>query len=253
MADDILRDLTQLRQYGSRLQELLGEMQRAAPQRSEGTDPSGMVRAVLGPDGLPETIRVSGYWKEKLSPDAFAAAVAGACQAATVRRGEEWAGVLARTSWQERLAELDTTPGASPAAGAAEPDPVPSAYRRGNGAPPRRLDTLAEEAISLNNSVMPVNVPAPPSGASRNRSGTLEITLSPGGQVSCRADPRWVAQQTGAQLSTALSEVLAMARERLATARAQAVAAVPDVRGRAESLMQELIAAMYDPERLRER
>ena len=253
MDDGILHDLAQLRQYGSRLAELLDEMQRAAPQRSEGTDPSGMIRAILGPDGLPESIRVSGYWKEKLPPDAFAAAVAGACQAATGRRGQDWADVLTRTGWQERMSQLDAGPGGQPAAPAAEPDPVPPAYRRGNGAPPRRLDTLAEESISLMDTVMRADVPASPSGAGRNRSGTLEITLSPGGQVSCRADQRWVAQQSGAQLSTALSEVLATARDRLATATAAVSAAVPDVGGRAESLMQELIGAMYDPERLRER
>lgn len=252
MDEDILHDLAQLRQYGNRLQELLGEMQQAAPQRSEGTDPSGMVRAVLGPDGLPESIRVSGYWKEKLPPDAFAAAVAGACQAATARRGQDWADVLTRTRWQERLSELDDD-GTFPGGRAAEPDPVPPAYRRGNGGPPRRLDTLAEESISLMGTVMRAEVPAPPSGAGRNRSGTLELTLSPGGQISCRADPRWVAQQTGAQLSTALSEVLGAARDRLASAAAEVSAAVPDVGGRAESLMAELIAAMYDPERLQER
>jgi hypothetical protein len=253
MAEDILRDLAQLRQYGSRLQELLGEMQQAAPHRSEGTDPSGMVRAVLGPDGLPESIRVSGYWKEKLPPDAFAAAVAGACQAATVRRGQDWAEVLERAGWQQRLSRLDAGPGAQPAAPAPEPDPVPAAYRRGNGRPPRRLDALAEESISLLDGVMRAEVPPAPSGAGRNRGGTLEISLSPGGQVACRADPRWVAQQTGAQLSTVLSEILAGARDRLATATAAATAAAPDVGGRAESLIQELLGVMQDPERLQER
>lgn len=252
MDDDILHDLARLQRYGSRLAELMGEMQRAAPQRSEGTDPSGMIRAVFGPDGLPESIRVSPYWKEKLQPGMFGAAVEGACQAAVARRGQDWADVLARTSWQERLGQLDAGPG--PVAPAAEPDPVPPAYRRANGGPPRRLDTLAEESISLMDSVMRAEVPtAEPRGTGGNRSGTLEISLSPGGQVSCRADPRWVAQQSGAQLSTALSEVLASARNRLAAATTAVTAAVPGAGGRADSLMQELLAAISDPERLRER
>jgi hypothetical protein len=64
--EEILRDLARLRRAGTMLQELMTEVQRAAPERSEGTDPTGMVRAVLGPDGLPESIQVSSYWKEKL-------------------------------------------------------------------------------------------------------------------------------------------------------------------------------------------
>src|SRR5579875_80010 len=117
--DEILRDLARLRRTGAMLQELMGELQQAAPERSEGADSTGTVRAVLGPDGLPESIRVSSYWKEKLT---------AACQAAMQRRGADWADVLQRSGWQQRLEEMDTD-----AAGAVEVDvnPVPPAYRTG--------------------------------------------------------------------------------------------------------------------------
>jgi hypothetical protein len=253
--DEILRDLARLRRYGGGLQDLLGELQRMAPERSEGTDPSGAVRAVLGPDGLPETIRVSPYWKEKTQADAFGEAVTGACLAAMRQRGAQWSESMRRSGWQERLDQLDTGTGGAGAGGAAaeaDPDPVPAAFRRANGAPPRPLDVLAEESISLLDAALRP-VPAPrPAGAGTNRGGTLEISLSADGQVSCRADARWVQQQSGAQLSTALSDALAAARDRLAAAASTQV--VSGVAGaKAEGLLQEILAVLGDPQRLADR
>jgi hypothetical protein len=96
-------------------------------------------------------------------------------------------------------------------------------------------------------------VPAPrPAGAGTNRGGTLEISLSADGQVSCRADARWVQQQSGAQLSAALSDALAAARDRLAAAASTQV--VSGVAGaKAEGLLQEILAVLGDPQRLADR
>ncbi len=246
--DEILRDLARLRRYGGGLQDLLGELQRMAPERSEGTDPSGAVRAVLGPDGLPETIRVSPYWKEKTPAEAFGEAVTAACLAAIRQRGAQWAETMRRSGWQERLDRLDTDPDD---AATGDPDPVPAAFRRANQAPSRPLDVLAEESITLLDAAMRP-VPAPqPSAAGTNRGGTLEITLSAGGQVSCRADARWVSQQSGAQLSAALTDALAAARDRLtAAASTQVVSGVSGAK--AEGLLQEILAVLADPQRLAE-
>ncbi len=262
--EEILRDLARLRRYGSGLQNLLGELQRMAPGRSEGTDPSGAVRATLGPDGLPETIRVSPYWKEKTQSGAFGEAVTAACLAAMRQRGADWSETMRRTGWQERLDRLDTEAGPGDAgpggagtngggtAGAGDADPVPPAFRRPNGAAPRPLDVLAEESISLLDAALRP-VPAPrPGGTGSNRAGTLEISLSAGGQVSCRADPRWVSQQSGAQLSAALSDALAAARDRLAAAASTQV--VSGIDGtKAEGLLQEILAVLGDQQRLGDR
>jgi hypothetical protein len=247
--DEILRDLARLRRYGGGLQDLLGELQRMAPERSEGTDPGGAVRAVLGPDGLPGTIRVSPYWKEKTPPDAFGEAVTAACLAAMRHRGAQWAETMRRSGWQERLDQLDTE---AEDAATGDPDPVPAAFRRPNGAPSRPLDVLAEESVSLLDAALRP-VPAPrPAGAGTNRGGTLEIRLSADGQVSCRADARWVRQQSGAQLSAALSDALAAARDRLAAAASTRV--VSGVAGaRADGLLQEILAVLGDPQRLADR
>ena len=261
--DEVLRDLARLRRYGSGLQNLLGELQRMAPERSEGTDPSGAVRAALGPDGLPETIRVSPYWKEKAQPDELAAAVTAACLAAMRQRGAQWSETMRGSGWQQRLdrlaAEAGTAGAGTAGAGTAEAgtaaehdDPVPPAFRRANGGPSRPLDVLAEESISLLDAAMRP-VPAPqPGGAGTNRGGTLEIALSAGGQVSCRADARWVAQQSGAQLSAALSDALAAARDRLAAATSTQV--VSGVGGdKAQGLLQEILAVLGDPKHLADR
>jgi hypothetical protein len=249
--EETFRDLQRLQRYAEMLQDAVNESLRLAPQHSEGTDPTGSVRAVLGPDGLPERIRVSSYWNQKLRPDAFAGAVNAACLAAVQQRGAEWAETMRKSGWQERLERLDADADAAAAATAADPNPVPPAYRRPDGRPPKPATELAEEAISLMDSgireAREAGPPRTPRGTGTNQGGTLEITVSSAGQVVCQAAPRWVAQQTGAQLSTALASVLATARERLAAASA-AAANDPGakIKSAAENLQRELLAALTD-------
>jgi hypothetical protein len=251
--EEILRDLARLRRTGTLLQELMTEVQRAAPERSEGTDPTGMVRAVLGPDGLPESIQVSSYWKEKLPAASLGAAVTAACRAAMQRRGAAWAEVLERSGWEQRLEGLDAD-AASTAALA--PDPVPPAFRRPGHVPPRPLDVLAEESMSTLDAAMrppPRMTPSP--GAGANRARTLEIILEPGGEVSCRADPRWASRLSGAQLSAELASVLAMARRGAAEAAAtktEAEAGRAAGQERRENLLNELLSVLGDTQRLSE-
>jgi hypothetical protein len=248
--DEMFRELERLRRYGEMLQDLVNESLRSAPQRAEGTDPTGSVRTVLGPDGLPETIRVSPYWNQKLRPEEFAGAVNAACQAAAQQRGAEWAETMRRSGWQDRIQRLDQDATAAAAATAAEPNPVPPAYRRPDSRPPKSLDDLAEEAISLMDSGMSLashaGPPRSPRGTGADRSGTLEIRVSADGQVACRADPRWVAQQSGAQLSMALASVLATAREKLTAEVGAAAANDPSakIKSAAETLQREILAAM---------
>lgn len=242
--NDILGDLKRLRHYAAGLGDLLAELQRAAPERSEGADRSGTVRAVLGRDGLPETIRVSSLWKDRLTPWSFGGAVAEACEAAARERGTKWSQVLAKAGWQERMDRLETD---SAAAAAADPSPVPAAFRRGTeDIKPRPLDVLAEEAISALDAVTSPAArgrPQPPRGTGANPERTLTITLSEGGRVAVQADPRWVSQRTAAQLSDALSVALAAARRNLAAEReAAAGGAAGGVR--AEQLMMESLAAL---------
>jgi DNA-binding protein YbaB len=242
--DEILRDLARLRQYGTMLQELIGDLQRSAPEHSEGTDSSGTVRATLGPDGLPKTIRVSPYWKEKVSADTFGGAVMAACQAAMQQRGAQWSEVMQKSGWDERLEQLDAD---ATTHATADLNPVPPAFRKPNGARPRPLDVLGEEAMSaLDTAMKPAPAPQQSRGTGTNRGGTLEISVSAGGRVSCRADSRWVSQQSGAQLSEALATALAAAHERLAAATSAARASTP-AGPQTDGLMADILAAISDP------
>jgi hypothetical protein len=242
--EDILGDLRRLEQYAAGLQELMGEFQRAAPARSEGADRSGMVRAVLGPDGLPEAIRVSAQWRDRLAAESFGGAVVGACEAAAQDRGEAWSQTLQRAGWQQRLDRLGTEPNGAAAAGLGQ---VPAAFQRaGRDIKPRPLNELAEAVISALDALSaPAAQPQtePPRGTGANLQHTLAVTLTLGGQVTCEADPRWVSHQTGAQLSGALSAALAAARGSLASASQASRAAVPPG---AQQLMDETLAALDD-------
>jgi len=245
--EEILRDLARLRNYAAGLQQVMADFQRAAPERSQGTDRSGAVRAVLGADGLPEAIRVDAHWSNRLRAGSLGAAVVEASETAMRERGAAWSRALKGSDWQRRVDSL----GAGPVgADAVDPGTVPPAFRRPEGGA-RPLAELAEDVIGALDAVASApQVPHGPRGAAANRDGTLTLTLSPSGQVSCRADPRWVAGRTGAQLTEALSAVLSAARQDLAASSRAAAASWDGAAERQGRLMAEILAALEDPRRI---
>ena len=68
MAEDLIRELVRLQRYASQLHALIAEAQAQAPRSARGTDSSGAVHVLLGPDGLPESIRVDPDWRQRLDP-----------------------------------------------------------------------------------------------------------------------------------------------------------------------------------------
>jgi hypothetical protein len=66
--------------------------------------------------------------------------------------------------------------------------------------------------------------------------------------VSCQADPRWVAGQSGYQLTEALSAALAEARQALAASSASS-ASEGDFVGRQEQLLGDIFATLENPQR----
>jgi hypothetical protein len=87
-----------------------------------------------------------------------------------------------------------------------------------------------------------------PRGVGKNRGGTLVLTLSRGGQVSCQADPRWVAGQSGHQLTEALSAALAAARREL-VASCGSSSSEDDFVGRQQQLLGDIFATLESPQR----
>jgi hypothetical protein len=245
--EEIVRDLARINRYAAELQQRMADLQQAAPESSRGADRSGAVQALLGCDGLPEAIRVQANWKDRLDPRSFAAAVTEASEAATRERGLAWSRALERSGWQHRAGRLGADSASSPAMPSGA---VPSAFRRAGGARQRSADRLAEEVIVLAQTALRATR-APrhsPRGVGSNRGRTLALTLSRGGQVSCQADQRWVAEQSGHQLTEALSAALAAARRELA-ASSSSSAPDNDVVGRQERVLGEIFATLAEPQR----
>lgn len=185
------------------------------------------MRVSVTRDGLPEMFQVSSQWPDTLPAVALAGAVMEACQAALRTRGEAWSRALERSGWQERLERLEAELISRATSG---PLPAPTVARRSAPGPrpqqepdPLALELLAEQAMSMLDEL------TSPAARARHQAliGTgvaperaLAITLSPAGQVTCQADPGWVRTQTGAELSRALNQAVAAAREDLAGASA---------------------------------
>jgi hypothetical protein len=244
--EEIVRDLARINRRAAGLQQLMAELQQASPESSRGVDRTGAVQAVLGRDGLPEAIRVHANWNGMLDPRSFAAAVTEAIEAATRERGLAWSRELERSGWQERAGRLGAD-GASPPA--TPSGAVPSAFQRAGGSRPRSAQRLAEEVIDLaETAVKAARAPRhSPRGTGKSRGGTLVLTLSRGGQVSCQADPRWVAGQSGHELTEALSAALATARQELAASSASSPA--NDFATRQQQLLGEIFATLENPQR----
>ena len=100
--EDIRRDMARLSRYAEGLEQLLADVDQAAPARSQGTDRSGMVAVAVGKDGLPEAVAVHVRWRERLPAGSLAPAVTEAGQAALRERGEKWSQSLERSGWPAR-------------------------------------------------------------------------------------------------------------------------------------------------------
>jgi hypothetical protein len=241
--EDLRADVARIQQYATDLNELMAELQRAAPERSEGNDRSGMVRVRIGHDAIPEAFAVSAQWRDRLPAASFAGAVVEAVQDAAQRRGREWSQVLERSGWPERLRRLGA-PADRPASAAVTPaNPVPAAFRRparGLRTPP--MDELAEQVMRKIDDLSSPEAAAraePRPGRGANLGRTVELTLSGGGQVNCQADPRWVESQIGAGLTDALNAALQAARGDLAAAEAVRTQGA----GQSDELMTDILSA----------
>jgi hypothetical protein len=233
MPGDLLPESALVREQVARLKRIMAEAQSSAPRHAQGTDSRGAVRVLLGPDGLPDSIRVADDWNRRLSAAAFGGAVLAAFRAAARARVAAWTRALEKEGWQSKVdqlrAELDQPPPSTagarvPAAFAARPrDPGrdPS-YRPGS----RSLDALAEDALGAFDAGLRLagSPPGRPQGIGRGAGGKLVIRLSGSSLVSCRADPGWVEGQAAASLTQAAAEALGAARASLAEAVAGAEA-----------------------------
>ncbi len=257
MADDllteILTELGRLQRYAAGLHGLIGEAQAQAPRDSAGTDPTGTVHAVLGPDGLPTRIDVDHDWARRLAPETVGSAVLEACQAAAGARLAACHRRLDHDAWRARVDQLRDALGAPEHS---HPTDVPVAYQ-GPDVRPRALESVTEDllaafdraAATANRTAGAAVSPLSTTVTSTDTSGRLTVTLAQAGLVACTAEPQWAAHQDGRNLARAVEEALAAARTNLA----QAVAATSDPRAELDGLFDEALAMLRDPARFADR
>jgi hypothetical protein len=265
MTADLIRELQRIQRYATGLGDLLAHAQAQAPRRAEGTDRSGGVRVVLGPDGFPETIRVESGWERRLAPEAFGGAVGEAFSAAMGERLAEWTDTLRREGWQSEVDRLKSgspggsgggssspswsgSPGGSGGAGGnglgPSGDGIPPALRR-RPEPKRPIGDVAEDMIRAFDTVDAMaRPPAAASGTGSAAGGRLTVTLAGNGALSCTAEPQWVSRQSPAALMSALNEALHEARADLER---QPAAAPPPATTRLDGLLDEALAALANP------
>jgi hypothetical protein len=246
VVDDIIGELHRLRRYAAGLRDSIAQAQASAPQRTEATDGSGAVRVVLGPDGLPESLRVEGDWQRRLDPAAFGDAVVEAFQVAAGERMAAWSSTLDDAGWRSRADRSRADPDDERQPAVTEPLPVAMRDAMAD-ARPRALDALAEDMMRALDGVQET-VGATPlivTGSGASDSGRLVVTLSRAGLVSCTAQARWVSRQSGPTLTAALNHALSAARADLGTA-----AEAPNPVGQLDHLFAEVLAILTDPQHL---
>lgn len=247
MADELLRELSQIQQYATGLQGLLASAQAQAPPSSEGADRSGTIRVLLDADGQPNAFRVEPGWHRKLAAPDFGDAVIEAFQAAMGMRLAVWTKTLQERGWQAdvdrlQVGSMDKQPSAAPSA------QLPPVVRPiAQEMRPRSIDEIAEDVIKAFDNVKDTVLASPQgaTGTGSSRSGKLVLTLSKTGLVSCNADPQWVSGQTAASLMNALGEALTAARADLAKNADQ-----PAPSGSLDRLLAEALELLSNPRRV---
>ncbi|MDW5327947.1 hypothetical protein [Plantactinospora sp. KLBMP9567] len=254
---EALRDLAELRSTGAALDA-------TAPREVAATDRSGAIRAVLDPDGLPESLHVAPDWQRTLGSERLGGAVAEACQAAVELRSEAWAEALRRhggadadrpapgfgtaafstgiaapgTGWGAAGSGTGVRVGPEPDYRALLDELVPATAGRSPGAP-RPLHQVIEELLDITGDPHEPERTAPATATGVTAYGKVTLELHPGGTVSCTVDPHWAADLRPDELADALNRSLTSARAELATG-----SALPSTGARLAELSAELLAGM---------
>ncbi|MDJ0342328.1 hypothetical protein QMK19_21580 [Streptomyces sp. H10-C2] len=247
MNEDFIRELQQFQQNAQNLQNLMTDMQNRMPQGAEGTDAQGAISIRLAPDGLPEFIKAASDWQRRQAPEAIGAAVGEAYGAAMGEQMAAWGQAFEESNWQGEADQLDGPLGqpAASSASTVQPEVLDRDLRY---VIPRPLDEVAEDVLSAFDAVErmeeSVSEPAEIKGTSTARH--VALIVSKGALRSCEVDRQWAARKSYIGLNQAFEQALADARDQLS--RAESVAA-DDVAGlQLDSLLNEALAILVDPQ-----
>jgi DNA-binding protein YbaB len=237
VVEDFLRSIGELEQRARGAQQLTAQAQALAPQHVEGSDGAEAVHVRLGPDGLPESVRVEPRWQQDLNPGQLGAAVLEAFEDARDERLDQWLAALGRERFDEKFAALRAEAAEPPSREPqpAEPPPAeappaqpPLAQPSPAGGRRRPISDVVADVIDAFDAVQARlrEGVRPPRGTGRAAAGRVSATVSTTALVECSVDPGWAARQSAAQLSAALGQAVAAAKTDLAVAVAAAKSGV---------------------------
>ena len=194
---DSLRSLAELQPEIGQLQSRFAQAVAQAETTSEGTDPSGAVTVILGPDGLARDVRIAGDWHRRLRAAQMAEAVVAADSDAAQRRAQATAEAFA--SIQDEPSEWAVSPAAELAA-----------YGSATPARPRHLLDLADLADLASAAFDDIGrmtaPPAPITGAGAG--GAVRVSVAQSRITGCDIDLPWLRRQDDTTLAHALREAL---------------------------------------------
>ncbi|WP_159043343.1 hypothetical protein [Streptomyces sp. NBRC 110028] len=251
MTDEIFRGMREFQQYAEKLQQLMTDMQDQVPRHATGEDAQGAVSVTLGPDRLPESIKVASDWQRRQPPENLGPAVVDAYGSAMSEQMEGWSRSLEQTGWEERATELDgmlEVPGSGtgPVTPPAEPSRQDLRHVR-----PRPMEDVVEDTLAALDALDGLDVDSfrAPEATGESAARRVTIGLSSHALVSCDVDPQWAAQQSSIRLSQALNEALSHARAKLADVQSPGAARIEHLNP--QGLMNEFLAMLNDPQQLR--
>jgi hypothetical protein len=241
MADDLFQDLYKLHRYATSLQGVVDDLASRLPQRVEGQDQTGAVRAFLDADGLPTSFQVDYDWKRNLRAAAFGDAVRQAVQDALNRRLSAWTRAFNDADLPEQAERIRQRVDDEPASQQIQPPTQPAPSASPDGKRPRDPGELIRDFLEVTSDLDAYANAATAQGSSAVAYGKLAVTLTAGGAVTCTADPSWVSDKTGEELTEALQQVFAAAREDL-----RRVAEASSPAARMNKLFDESLALLRD-------
>lgn len=237
MTEDLTTQFARMQKYTAALRHLLADAQDRAPHEASGTDRTGAVQVVLGPDGLPKKVRVDPSWQRTLGAAGVGPAVMEASQAALKERMDAWTEALAEDGFQDRVADMKR--------GRAPESRVPAMFRKPvPEVAPRPIGAVAEDMFSAFDKVR-TSTPSNDPAAGTDRSGKVTITLSTTALTACTVDAEWAEDQPGTAVADALGEALRAAKRELAQSGANRV----DPADGLDGLFAETMALLNDPRR----
>jgi hypothetical protein len=218
MTDDVLTQMRRIQADAMGLQRQVERANGNVPLRGHrGIDPTGAVEVVLGTDGLPASIDVEDDWTRKVRPERLVRAVHDAFSVALQNRLRAW------TSAFDDASE------------GADPTPADAASSLTTDVRPPDPEAFARAVVEALDSLGDLSQPPPDiQGVGTVARGNLTVTLDAAGRLSCTAEPMWLSQRTGPELTEAFSTALAAAKDDLAQA--------PSSIGRLQHLLNEGLA-----------